>query len=107
MITHKQKMASLSSERRAKIEAGTEELHKEYLAIRRLREMLNLTQEEMAEGMGVKQPMISKIENGELRLTLENLSKIIKAFDPNAKWELTVTIPNKKQFILATSDESK
>lgn len=36
MITHKQKMASLSPERRAKIELGTEELHKEYLAIRRL-----------------------------------------------------------------------
>lgn len=85
-------MARLSPERRAKIEARTEELHREYLTLKKLREMLNLTQVEMATRIGVKQPAISKLENGESRLTLDVLSTIITSL--GGEWELTVKLPN-------------
>jgi hypothetical protein len=43
MMTLEERMARLNPERRAKIEARTDELHREYLALRKLREKLNLT----------------------------------------------------------------
>jgi predicted transcriptional regulator len=75
MVTLEERMARLNPERRTKIEARTDELNREYL----LREKLNLTQGEMARRIGVKQPAISKLENGDRRLTLEALSEIITA----------------------------
>jgi hypothetical protein len=44
MITLEERMAQLNPERRAKIEARTNELHQKYLVLRKLREKLNLTQ---------------------------------------------------------------
>jgi len=85
-------MARLSPERRAKIEARSDELHQEYLALKKLRQMLNLTQEEMAARVGVKQPEISKLENGERRLTLDVLSSIVASV--GGEWELTVKLPD-------------
>lgn len=43
MIKLKDELAKLPPERRARIEAKTDELHREVVAIRKLREMLNLT----------------------------------------------------------------
>jgi transcriptional regulator with XRE-family HTH domain len=96
-------MTQLSPERRAKIEARTDELHQEYLALRTLRKKLNLTQGEMAERLGVKQPSISKIENGDRRLTLETLSDIITAL--GGEWEINVKLPGTKAMRLIGSEE--
>ena len=85
-------MGQLAPERRAKIEARTNELHREYLTLRELRERLNMTQVEMAQRIGMKQPAISKLENGDRRLTLETLSEVITAL--GGEWELTVKLPN-------------
>lgn len=85
-------MARLSPERRAKIEARTDELHREYFTLKKLREKLNLTQAEMATRSGVKQPAISKLENSRSRLTLEALSTIITSL--GGEWELTVKLPD-------------
>ena len=96
-------MAQLTPERRAKIEARTDELHRDYLAVRKLREKLNLTQEEMAKRMGVKQPAISKLENGGRRLTLAALSEVITAL--GGEWEITVKLPGTKAMRLAGSED--
>lgn len=96
-------MTQLSPERRAKIEARTDELHQEYLALRTLRKTLNLTQGEMAERLGVKQPSISKLENGDRRLTLETLSDIIAAL--GGEWEINVKLPGTKLMRLIGSEE--
>jgi transcriptional regulator with XRE-family HTH domain len=96
-------MTQLSPERRAKIEARTDELHQEYLALRTLRKKLNLTQGEMAERLGVKQPSISKLENGDRRLTLETLSDIIAAL--GGEWEINVKLPGTKAMRLIGSEE--
>jgi transcriptional regulator with XRE-family HTH domain len=85
-------MARLPKARREKIEKRTDELYQEYLILRDLREMLNLTQNEMAEKIGIKQPAMSKLESGERRLTFETFSKVITAL--GGDWELNVTLPN-------------
>jgi transcriptional regulator with XRE-family HTH domain len=95
-------MGQLAPERRAKIEARTEELHREYVTLRTLRERLNITQSEMAQRIGVKQPAISKFENGDRRLTLETLSEVVTAL--GGEWELTVKLPNTEAVRLAGSE---
>jgi transcriptional regulator with XRE-family HTH domain len=90
-------------ERMAKIEARTDELHRKYLVLRKLREKLNLTQCEMARRIGVKQPAISKLENGDRRLTLEALSEIITAL--GGEWEITVKLPDSEIMRLTGSED--
>jgi transcriptional regulator with XRE-family HTH domain len=103
MITFDERMAQLNPERRAKIEARTDKLHREYLILRSLREQLNLTQEELAGRIGVQQPTISKLENGECRLTLETLSDIITAL--GGEWEINVRLPGSDSVRLIGSQE--
>jgi transcriptional regulator with XRE-family HTH domain len=103
MTKLEERMTQLTPERRAKIEARTDELHQEYLALRTLRKKLNLTQGEMAERLGVKQPSISKLENGDRRLTLETLSDIITAL--GGEWEINVKLPGTKAMRLIGSEE--
>jgi transcriptional regulator with XRE-family HTH domain len=103
MTTLEERMTRLTPERRAKIEARTDELHQEYLALRTLRKKLNLTQGEMAERLGVKQPSISKLEHGDRRLTLETLSDIITAL--GGEWEINVKLPGTKAMRLIGSEE--
>lgn len=103
MITLEERLAQLTPERRAKIEARTDELHQEYLALRELRKKLNLTQGEMAERLGVQQPAISKLENGDRRLTLETLSEIITAL--GGEWEINVKLPGTEVMRLTGSEE--
>jgi DNA-binding XRE family transcriptional regulator len=79
MVTHAERMARLPKARREKIEKRTDELHQEYKILRDLRERLDLTQGEMAQKIGVKQPAISKLESGERKLTFETFSKVITA----------------------------
>lgn len=71
MISHDEKMASLPPERRVRSEARTEAALKEIRAIRELRSLLGLTQEEFAEKVGVSQSRISRLENGSRGLTFE------------------------------------
>jgi transcriptional regulator with XRE-family HTH domain len=103
MTTLEERMTQLSPERRAKIEARTDELHQEYLALRALRKKLNLTQGEMAKRLGMKQPSISKLENGDRRLTLEVLSDVITAL--GGEWEINVKLPGTKAMRLIGSEE--
>jgi hypothetical protein len=52
MVNHDERMASLSPERRAKIEARTDELHREYLVLLQLWENLQLIQVETPGVLG-------------------------------------------------------
>jgi transcriptional regulator with XRE-family HTH domain len=103
MTTLEERRAQLTPERKAKIEARTDELHQEYLALRTLRKKLNLTQGEMAERLGIKQPSISKLENGDRRLTLEMLSDIITAL--GGEWELSIKLPGTNVMRLTGSED--
>jgi transcriptional regulator with XRE-family HTH domain len=92
MISHEEKMASLSPERRARIQARAEEALKEIRAIRELRSHLGLTQEEFAERVGVSQSRISRLENGSRSLTFEDFSNFVRSL--GGEWDLTVKLPD-------------
>ncbi|MGL5077072.1 MAG: helix-turn-helix domain-containing protein [Waterburya sp.] len=98
-------MSRLPKARREKIEKRTNELYQEYKILRDLREMLNLTQDEIAEKIGVKQPAVSKLESGERKLTFETFSKMITAL--GGEWELNVELPNIGVIKLTGSHDSK
>ena len=87
MTTHREKIAKLPPAERELVEAKTQELHREYLALKKLREFLNLKQEEVAERLGMQQPFISKLENGGIRLTLGTLSQLVTLLGGKLKVE--------------------
>ena len=91
MINFEDELAKLSPERRVQIEVKTEELHREYLVLRKLREQLNLSQREVANRLGVTQSKVSRLENGERQLTLGTFNEIVHAL--GGKWEITIEIP--------------
>lgn len=53
--------------------------------IKKLRELKNLTQEYMADELGITQGAYSKIENGETDLSLSKLDKIAEILGVSAK----------------------
>jgi transcriptional regulator with XRE-family HTH domain len=57
----------------------------------------------MAKRIGVEQPAISKLENGDRRLTLEALSDIITAL--GGEWEITVKLPDSEVMRLTGSED--
>jgi DNA-directed RNA polymerase specialized sigma subunit len=61
-ISHEAVMASLSAERRALIEARALEMIEEEMTLRDLRSVQHLTQERVAELLGVEQDSVSRME---------------------------------------------
>lgn len=76
--TLKDKMAALSPERRQNIEAMTAELVADEKSLRDLRRALALTQEHMAEVLGVGQESVSRLEKRS-DLLLSTLRSYVKA----------------------------
>ncbi len=58
----KELKAKMSSESRARAEAGTREMMAEML-LAEVRRLVGLTQEEVAQKLGIKQPTLSKLES--------------------------------------------
>ena len=98
---------SPESQERARIKTG--ELLAE-MALDELRAALSLTQEHLAETLGVKQSSISKIIRGQ-NMYISTLDKVIKAMGGNL--EVFVALPNGKiklsleQFRTVANDTSK
>ena len=60
--TLREKMAQLPPERRARVEAEADRLHAEYLTLRDLRKAKALTQEQVAEALGIRQATVAQLE---------------------------------------------
>ena len=60
--TLKDVMDGLEPDRRARIEARAEEIHQEYLTLKKLRSHMELTQTALARNMGVAQATIAQLE---------------------------------------------
>jgi transcriptional regulator with XRE-family HTH domain len=93
MRTHKDFMNSLPIERRDKITQKAQQALEEIRVVRKIRELLGLTQEEFAEEVGVSQSNISRIEAGERGLTIDALSAFVHSL--GGKWSLTISFPDK------------
>jgi len=95
--TLKDKMASLSLERREKIEVMTAELVAEEKSLRDLRHALALTQEHMAEVLGVRQESVSRLEKRS-DLLLSTLRGYVKAM--GGELRLVAEFPDRPPIIL-------
>lgn len=92
--TFKQKLAELSLERRQKIEAETRLLIAEEMTRQQLRQVLTLTQEQMATLLQVDQGNISRLEQ-RTDLMLSTLRKYITAETLNVDTKLYIVDYNK------------
>lgn len=90
--TRKEIMAALSPARRAKIEARAAKLHREVEGLKALREMAERSQNEIARGLGIKQPSVLKIER-QTDLYLSTLRRFVEA--AGGTLELRVELPSK------------
>lgn len=95
--TLKDKMAVLSPERRQSIEAMTAELVAEEKSLRDLRQALALTQEHMAEMLGVGQESVSRLEKRS-DLLLSTLRSYVRAM--GGELRLVAEFPNRPPVLL-------
>jgi len=91
-ITLQDKMAKLNPERRQKIEAMTAELVNEEQSLQDLRQALALTQEQIAQMLGIKQDGVSRIEKRS-DLLLSTLRRYVRAMGGDLR--LVVEFPNR------------
>lgn len=88
-------------EQRVKVAARTAELIEEELTLRDLRRAQQLTQERMAELMGVEQENVSRLER-RADLLLSTLSSYVAAM--GGKLRLVAEFPNRRPVTIALGD---
>lgn len=96
--TLEQKMAALSPVRRKKVEARTIELIEEEKSLRDLRHALELTQERMADELGIGQDGVSRLEKRS-DLLLSTLRGYVEAM--GGKLRLVAEFPNRAPVMLS------
>lgn len=95
--TLEQLMESLEPETRAEIDRRTEEILVELDSLTALRKKLSLSQEMLAERLGVSQPAISKLEN-QTDMLLSTLVEYVGAL--GGELSLTIELPNQERIRL-------
>ena len=100
-VTLEQFMADFTPDERAKVEARAGELIEEELTLRDLRQAQRLTQERVAELMGVEQESVSRLER-RADLLLSTLSDYVAAM--GGKLRLIAEFPDRRPVPIALSD---
>lgn len=90
--THEEIMAGLPKARRARIETRAAELQREVEGLKALRLLAERSQEQIAKGLGIKQPSVLKIER-QADLYLSTLRRFVEA--AGGTLELRVELPGK------------
>ena len=90
-------VAQLSIEEQAAIEQLTQELMAEYMTLQDLRKARQLTQEQIAKSLGIRQDSISKLEK-RTDLLLSTLRGYVEAM--GGKLELRAEFPDRPAVIL-------
>lgn len=98
MTTLREKMAELSPDRRARIEAETDRLHQDYLTLQELRKAQELTQVQLAEMLNIRQATVAQMEKRS-DLMLSTLRSYVEAM--GGKLNLVVEFPDRKPVSLA------
>jgi DNA-binding XRE family transcriptional regulator len=89
-ITQEDMMGRLPKERQARIKARAAELHREVEGLKALRLLAQRSQEQIAQGLGIKQPSVLKIER-QTDLYLSTLRRFVEA--AGGTLELRVELP--------------
>jgi hypothetical protein len=100
-VTIKEFTKDFTPEERAKVVARTAELIEEESTLRDLRQAEQLTQERMAELMGVEQENVSRLER-RADLLLSTLSSYVAAM--GGKLRLIAEFPNRRPVTIALAD---
>lgn len=98
MKTLKQKMKSIGSARRKKIEARAASLVAEEMTLRELRQARKLTQVRMAKVLGISQDGVSRLEKRS-DLLLSTLRKSVEAMGGNLS--LVAEFPDREPVVLS------
>jgi hypothetical protein len=85
-------MADLPAERRQAIESRADELLREVEGLRALRVLAERSQEQIADGLGIKQPSVHKIER-QADLYLSTLRRFVEA--AGGTLELRINLPGR------------
>jgi len=85
-------MAGLSEEQKAKVAERAAELHREVEGLKALRLLAERSQDQIAQGLGIKQPSVLKIER-QTDLYLSTLRRFVEA--AGGTLELRVELPGK------------
>lgn len=94
-------MKKFTPEQRARVKARAKELIEEELTLRDLRQAQHLTQERMAELLGVEQENVSRLER-RADLLLSTLCSYVAAM--GGKLRLVAEFPNRKPVTVALGD---
>ena len=94
-------LSAFTPEQRARVEARAQELIEEELTLRDLRQAQQLTQERLAELLGVEQENVSRIER-RADLLLSTLASYVAAM--GGKLRLIAEFPNRKPVAVALGD---
>ena len=97
-------LSTFTPEQRARVEAHAQELIEEELTLRDLRHAHHLTQERMAELLGVEQENVSRIER-RADLLLSTLASYVAAM--GGKLRLIAEFPDRKPVAVALGDLSE
>src|SRR2546426_862155 len=97
-------LSAFTPEQRARVEARAQELIEEELTLRDLRQAQHLTQERMAELLGVEQENVSRLER-RADLLLSTLASYVAAM--GGKLRLIAEFPNRKPVAVALGDLSE
>jgi transcriptional regulator with XRE-family HTH domain len=95
-------MAQLPPERRAKIEARAQELILENMTLQDMRKARKLTQESMAELLGIRQDSVSRLEK-RAHLLLSTLRSYVKAMGGDLK--IVAEFPDRPSVIISALGE--
>lgn len=83
-------LAAMPADQRAEVEARSEKLHQEIEGLKALRLLAQRSQEQIAQGLGIKQPSVLKIER-QTDLYLSTLRRFVEA--AGGTLELRVQLP--------------
>ncbi len=100
-ISQEEVMASLPPERRARIQARAQELIEEEMTLRDLRSVHHLTQERVAELLGIEQDSVSRMER-RADMLLSTMSSYVEAM--GGKLRLIAEFPNRKPYTVKLGD---
>jgi transcriptional regulator with XRE-family HTH domain len=100
-ITHEEVLASLSPEMRAEVEARTQEMIEEEMTLRDLRSVQHLTQERVAELLGIEQDSVSRMER-RADMLLSTMSSYVEAM--GGRLRLVAEFPNRRPYTVKLGD---
>lgn len=93
MATLEQLLNKLPPERQAHIQEMADEMILDY-KIQQIREELELSQQQLADAMGIKQPTLSEIENRGIDIKLSTLKRYVETM--GGKLRIDVELPTGK-----------